>query len=299
MNNRIFRAVAVSSLIFAAAGCEQKQSASDSKVVQFGTTKADLFGLPAEYRSIHSRLEAIFGTPVMFRSQPNGPAIAEQLRQGLIDYGIMSAAEYAAVEDTSGLTPIATAVNKGGKTSRKAFIVIKANSHLHGIEDCKGKRFGFGGYGDLLTDKAARSALEKAGVPVKDLLPELLTPPPLGFEGRLYLGADVAKTIVNDPTVNAGVVDEFVYNAMPDTGGSFLLGPSKDQLTIVGETVEVPELMIVAGANADAATTAKLKEYLLNQVKSDDRVCKDMGISGFADPAPAAFEPLRPIVAMK
>ncbi len=299
MKRTVLCLVAVCCLATVFAGCAQKKTEGDAKIVQFGTTKADLFGLPAEYRSIHSRLETIFGGPIMFRSQPSGSAIGEQLNEGLIEYALMSAGEYAAVEDTRQITPIASALNSAGRTSRKAYIVIRANSHLHGIEDCKAKRFGFGAYGDLLTDRAARAALEKAGVPVKDLLPELLTPPPLGLEGRLYLNNDVAKTIVNDPTVNAGVVDELVYDGLRDTGGSFLLGPSKDQLTIVGETVEVPEMVVVAGPAADPAMTAKLKDYLINQAKSDDRVCKDLGIKGFAEPSKAAFEPIRAIAAMK
>lgn len=286
-------------LLIGATGCQSKSTVDPEKIVQFGTTKADLFGMPAEYRSIHPHLEKLLEGPVMFRSQPDGPAIAEQLRQGLIHYGIMTAGEYAAVQDVSQLKAVAMGTNALGKTSRKAHIVVKAHSHVKTIKDCKGKRFGFGIYKDTLTDKAAQAALENAGVPVKDLLPELLTPPPLGLEGRLYLNRDVAKTIANDPTVNAGVVDEVDYAAMKETGGSFLLGPSKDQLSIVGETISVPELMIVAGPSADPGLTEKLRRYLLDEVKSDARVCKDLGVTGFAEPDLSGIEAVRAVVMNK
>jgi hypothetical protein len=42
------------------------------------------------------------------------------------------------------------------------------------------------GVRDPLTDTAARKALEQAGVPISKILPEIL-PPPLAFEGRLYV----------------------------------------------------------------------------------------------------------------
>ena len=152
------------------------------------------------------------------------------------------------------------------------------------IADCKGKRFAFGAYKDLLTDIAAQAALESAGVPVKDLLPDFLTPPPLALEGRLYTGGDSGKTVAFDPLVNAGVVDEVIYQEMRDSGGSLILGPSKDQLKIVGETIAVPEMVVVAGPASDPSQTRRLKSYLLNQLKNDELVCKQLGVSGFTEP---------------
>ncbi|MEE8386118.1 MAG: PhnD/SsuA/transferrin family substrate-binding protein, partial [Dehalococcoidia bacterium] len=180
-------------------------------------------------------------------------------------------------------------VNESGKTSRKAYLVLKAGSHVKTVADCRGKRFAFGTHGDLLTDVAARRALESAGVPTKDILLELL-PPPLAFEGRLYLKNDTAKTIVNDITVNAGVIDEIAYEKMPRTGGNFITGPSRDQFKIVGQTSPIPEIVVVAGPAADPELTAKLKEYLLTEVKDDQMVCQQLGLQGFAPPDREAYE---------
>lgn len=282
-------------LIAGAAGCQQ--NAETPKIVQIGSTKADLFGMPKEFRALHPRLEELFGNRIMFRAQPNGEMLALQLAQGNISYAFMSAKEFCSAKDPSSLTPLAVGLNIMGKSSRMAYIVVKAKSHVKTIADCAAKRFAFGTYHDLLTDAAAQAALADAGVAMKDLLPELLLPPPIAMEGRLYRGHDVAKTIVADLTVNAGVVDELDYAKMPDTGGNFILGPSKDQLEIVGQTIRVPEMVVVAGPAATPFDKRRFKRFLLNDVAKDKVICEQLGVTGFTDPDPAAFEPVRQLLA--
>lgn len=276
------------------AGCQQ--DADSSNIIQFGSTKAGLFGMPKEYRALHPRLEELFGSRIMFRAQPNGEALAQQLAQGNISYAFMSAKEFCSAKDPSSLTPLAVGLNRLGKSSRMAYIVVKAKSHVKTIADCAAKRFAFGTYKDLLTDVAAQAALAEAGVPVKKLLPELL-PPPIAMEGRLYRSHDVAKTIVVDLTVNAGVVDELDYEKMPDTGGNFILGPSKDQLEIVGRTIRVPEMVVVAGPAASPEARKELKAFLMNQVARDKLICEQLGVTGFTEPDPAAYDQVRRLLA--
>ncbi len=293
------RLLRTSGLVFfvmlTASGCAQKEAGlQEHKIVQIGTTKADFFGVPAEYRALHPRLEECFGCPVRFHSQPDGLALGKQIELGNVAYAILSAGEYAAVPDTSQLTLLASGVNALGNTSRKAYLVVKAGSHVKVVSDCAGKRFAFGTYGDLLTDYAARQALENAGVPVKKLMFELV-PPPLNLEGRLYLKGDTAKTIAFDLTVNAGVIDEVAYSQMPEKGGNLITGPSKDQFTIVGETLPIPELVVVAGPSADPVMTAKLKSFLLEKVKDDKLICEQLGIRAFAEPDKTAYDAVRPL----
>lgn len=275
-------------LIALATGCQPK--ADTRKIIQIGSTKADLFGLPKEFRALHPRLEELFGMQIIFRAQPNGEALGHQLAQGNIAFAFMSAKEYCQVTDPSKITLLATGLNALGKPSRKAYIVVKAHSHVKTIQDIAGKRFAFGDYEGLLTDYAARDALAKAGVPLKKLLPELLLPPPIVMEARLYRGHGVAQTIVLDITVNAGVIDELDYEKMPDSGGNVILGPSKDQLEIVGETIAVPEVAVVAGPAASPEQREKLKNYLLNHVQNDERICKQLGVTGFTKPDESAYD---------
>lgn len=275
------------------AGCSSLGDAGD--FVQIGSTKAGLFGPPAEFRALHPKLEDLLGKRVRFVAQPTGAALGEQLAQGRIAYAFMSAGEFADVADPTDLRLVACAVNAAGKTSRRAFLVAKADYQIMSIGDCKGRRFAFGTYRDPLTDLAARAALERGGVPVKDLLSELtlLTPPPIAFEGRLYRGRGVGTTIIGDLTVNAGIIDELAFSAMPETGGNIITGPSKDQFIKLGETEAVPEMVVVAGIAADAEMTEKLTTFLLGRVKDDATICGQLGVSGFTAPDRAAYDHAR------
>jgi ABC-type phosphate/phosphonate transport system substrate-binding protein len=275
------------------------------RMVQIGSTKADLFGLPPEFRALHPQLERCFDQAVRFRAQPDGAALGQQLCQGGIAFAFMSAGEYAAVEQPGKLTLLASGVNAIGKTFRKAYLVVKAGSHVKTVADCRGKRFAFGVYGDVLTDVAARRALEQAGVPPGDLLREipLLTGLLEGqlhrieYDGRLYLRGEAATKIASDLTVNAGVIDQVTYEQMPATGGNLITGPSKDQFKIVGETPAIPEMVVVAGPAADPELVEKFREFLLQDVIDDELVCRQLGVSGFSPPDRAAYDALRDFLA--
>jgi len=261
--------------------------------VQIGSTKASLFGMPTEYRALHPRLESALGAQIMFNPQPNGKAIGQQLALGNLQYAMLTCKEYAELEDTSQVKVVAAAMNSLGKTSRKALIVSKkSDARIQKIADMKEKRFAFGTFGDVLTDKATKRALEQGGCPPKDILVDLF-PPPFGIMGRLYMGSDACKTVSFDPTVNAGVCDEVVFNNLPASGGNFIVGPSQDLLAKIGETEEIPEWAFVAGPSAKPELTAKLVEYLTRQAKGDKAVCEQLGVSGFAAADSAPYETVR------
>ena len=262
-------------------------------VVEIGSTKAGIFGMPAKYRALHPRLESALGTQVRFNAQPSGKALGQQLTLGNMHFAILTCKEYAELESTGNIQVVAAAVNSLGKTTRKAFIVAKkSDERIHGIPDVKAKRFAFGTFGDVLTDKAAKRALDKGGCPPKDILFDLF-PPPFGILGRLYMGKDAHKTVSFDATVNVGVVDEVVFASLPASGGNFIVGPSQDLLAKIGETEEIPEWCFVAGPKADAAITAKLVEYLTTKAKDDQTVCEQLEVKGFAAADAAPYEAVR------
>ena len=116
------------------------------------------------------------------------------------------------------------------------------------------------------------------------------------FEGRLYRGEDVVKTLLGDLTVNAGVIDEISYAAMPDTGGNFITGPSKDQFVMLGVTESVPERVVVAGPAADPDLCLKMRNFFMEEIKNDTEICRQMGVKAFAEPDRAAYDQVRSLV---
>lgn len=258
-------------------------------MVQVGTTKASLFGPPAEYRALQPRLEDVFEGPVVFTPQPDGPAIATQLDLGNLEFAILSAKEYCSIKDPGNLRMLATAINPIGTTSRKAYIVVRAGSSIQKIDELKGKRFAFGTHGDLLTDDAVQAALKKAGLQLQDLATELL-PPPIAYDGRLYAGNEAANKVAlpllrgDVIPISAGVIDEVAWDAMPASGGNVITGPARDDLRVIGETMAVPEMVVVAGPKATQTDAEAMQQFLLNKAGSDANICKQMGIKGFAQP---------------
>lgn len=279
-----------------ATGCGNAQSTDE--IVQIGTTKASLFGPPLEYRALQPRLEDLFQCRVVFAAQPDGQAIGSQLGFGNEAFAILSAKEYCQIEDPSNLKLLATATNAGGKSTRKAYIVARAGSSIQSIMDLKGKRFAFGTRNDMLTDYAVRAALQKAGLPPKELATELL-PPPIAYNGRLYAGGEapnkVALPILRGDVIpiSAGVIDEMAWDALSATGGNVITGPAKDDFRIIGETLPVPEALVVAGPGAKADEVASMTAYLLDRAGSDENICKQMGIKGFTTPDKESYDLVR------
>ncbi len=272
-------------------GCNN--ASKPGSFVQIGSTKAGIFGMPAEYRALHPRLESALNAQVQFNAQPSGKALGQQLDLGNLQYAMLTCKEYADLDNTSNIKVLAAAVNPLGKTTRKALIVAKkSDARIQGIPDVKNKRFAFGTFGDVLTDKAAKRALDKGGCPPKDILFDLF-PPPFGILGRLYMGNDAHKTVSFDATVNVGVVDEVVFAKLPASGGNFIVGPSQDLLTKIGETEEIPEWCFVAGPKADPAITAKLVDFLTTKAKDDKAVCEQLEVKGFSAADAAPYEAVR------
>jgi len=271
--------------VAAVAGCQARVPFQRS--IHVGSTKAPVIGLifvPADYLALQPKLESLFGGPVLFDPALGAEDIAQHLEQGDWQFGIFSAGEYAGIADKPGLAPVAMAMGEHGQTTMKAFIVAARNSSVKSMADCKGKRFAFGPAGDLLYDHAARESLTSAGVPASELTREVL--PPHLVSGRLNLssGMEIAKVVAFDVTVPAGVVDEVTFAALPETGGSLIAGPSKDQFTLIGGTQSVPGPIVVASTKASPEDVEKLRSFLTLNVANDPMICKQMKVKGFVDP---------------
>lgn len=255
-------------------------------VVQIGSTKAAFLGPPTEFRALAPRLENLFGKPVVFRAQPDGDAIATQLALGEIEFAILSAKEFCEIDDASQIDLLASAVNASGQSARRALIITRKDSSIATVADLGGKRFAYGYRGDLLTDHATRATLKNEGLEASKLATEIL-PPPLAYGGRLYAGNDAAAKVAipilrgDVIPISGGVIDEIEFMKLPATGGNLITGPAQDDFRVLAKTMKVPEMVVVAGPQADRARAEQLTEYLLNQVGKDAAICEQLGVTGF------------------
>ncbi|MCK6457757.1 MAG: phosphate/phosphite/phosphonate ABC transporter substrate-binding protein [Phycisphaerae bacterium] len=275
-----------------------------ARVVGFGTAVhvgssrlGSISLLPAEFYALHPELEKLFGQPVVFDTVLSGRTMGKQLAAGHLHYAFLTAAEYAELPSDAAPELLAAAVNKKGETKRNAIIVANARSNVKALADLKGQRFAFGPAKDMLLDRAAVAVLQKAGVTLADIKKEI---PPFSLSGRLNVGGgspEIAKIVAFDAGVPGGVIDEITYNDLPASGGSLLGGPSRDMFRVLGETEPMPEMVVAASPKADPVKVAMLKNYLISNVKNKPDICKQLGVTGFAEPDAAAFEAVRRLAA--
>jgi len=255
-------------------------------VVQIGSTKAAFLGPPSEFRALAPRLEKLFGKPVVFRAQPDGAALGQQLALGEIEFAFLSAKEFCEIDDASQLDLLATAVNPNGRSSRRAFIITRKDSSIARVADLSGKRFAYGYRGDLLTDHATQATLKNEGLEATKLATEIL-PPPLAYDGRLYAGKEAAAKVAIPVLrgdvfpIAAGVIDEIAFANLPATGGNLITGPAQDDFRILAKTMVVPEMVVAIGPQTEDSLAAIMTEFLLEQVKNEPVICEQMGVSGF------------------
>ncbi len=288
-------------IVAIASGCQggARMVSLSKPSIHVASTRVGAFLLPAEYRALHPELEKLFNQPVVFDPYISGADIGKQLASGRAQFAVLTAREFADIPTTTKLEMVAAGQNSTGKVARQGLIVAKSSSPIQTIAECKGQRFCFGPKGELLLDYAALATLEANGVQPSDLKKEL---PPLSLDGRLHsLGgsADVAKLVAFDGGISCGVVDEVTFNSLPDSGGSLLSGPSKDQLRVLGKTEAVPEIVVVASPQTDPAKVQLLREYLLTRAKNNAEVCSQMGVTSFAAADETLYADARKLLQVK
>lgn len=297
MTRRITAALGLLTLV-PLCGCQVGRFSLKADPIHIGTTRLPILGavlVPGEYLALQANLEKLYDRAVLLEPGLSPSGIASHLAAGRHQFAILTATEYASITDVSNLELVAAGVGEGGSQMYKGLILASAKSDVQSLADVRGKRFAFGPAKDLLLDYAAHTALSDAGVSDKDIKDEIPLPPLFAKRIHLANSGDIAKTIAFDGGVPAGVVDEATYKALPDSGGSFLTGPSKDLFRQLGETPAVPGMIVVAGIKADPVTVQKMKAFLLERVRPDKEpeICKQMKVSGFADPDRAAYEAAR------
>lgn len=267
------------------AGC-----GGDLRPVRVGVTKIDLIGpqLLPRWHALQVDLALKLNRPVQFEVL-SPRQIRTHLADGRLTLALLDAVEYAQIAPAGHHVLLATAVNSAGRTERVGLIITKSGSDVTAIDQLKGCRFDFGPKGDPLLDAAGVIALHRAGIG----LDELEKSPLLGGRYRHISSGEVAKAVAYERPVAAGIIDEADYERWPEKGGVPVLGTlSRDRVRILGRTVAVPELTVVASRQADPKMIETLRRYFTVELnRKSIGVLSWMGVRGFRPADPDGYGP--------
>lgn len=282
-------------ILLAAAGCGPQKRITDPfhllaqghPPVRVGVTELEHFPPPLRLPKqtlFEQNLAFHLHEPVSFDLM-TPRQIRVHLGTGRLDFAMISAADYCEVVSAGNSRILAVPKNLHGKTSRRGLIIVAARSTIRSLSDIRGHRFHFMPRGDLLND-AALGALLAAGVPRAELDRGILG---LELDTFHISSHEVAKSVVLENA--AGVIDEADYDRWRDTGGSvLLLRPSKDEVRVIGHTVEVPEGPVLVSNETPPELAERVLDYLMNVASRQPLALAPLGISGFAEPLePGAY----------
>lgn len=210
--------------------------------------------------------------------------IEAHLTSGRIQYAFVTAGDYLEMEHPEQTGKVLALMEADPElVQRQGLLVANAKSGIQSISQLKGRRFAFGPVNDPVLHTAALKALSDTGIEKSDLAWELLAP----VTGHHISSKEVAKSIVYELTIDAGAIEKSEYDAMPETGGTFIpLAFAKDQFRVLGQTNVVEGVGVASGAfmasnKVDAEQAETVKNLLLKAERTNPEAIFAMGIRRF------------------
>lgn len=232
------------------------------------------------YRKLESALADKLGRPIgldlCFPFQ-----VAPALSSGLYHIAVLSPIEYARLPQPERFAVIAVPVYEHGATAWPAVLVVAAGSPIKSITDLRGKVVAFGPAAAARTNEAGLQLLARHGLRKTDLSLELL-PIPGSLKHMPNMPA-VARTVINRSS-DAGFIDQAAWNELPEHAARDE-NPARDRLTVLGETVALPERLLVASPKLDTATVERIRAALLAVQREHPEALQPLGIAGYAPPS--------------
>jgi len=211
------------------------------------------------------------------------------LAHGFYHLAIVSPVQFAEFNEAQGFAAIAVPIDEQQRPARCAVLVTGAKSDIRKVEDLRGRKVAFGPERDARTHQAGLALLKQHGLAKTDLSLEVLPIP-----GSLRHFPDmrsIAQSVQNG-SYAAGFIDEAAWEALAERGereGE----PSRDKLRVIGRTVAVPDRLIVCSPTLDAATTEKVRSFLLAVGKEHAEVLRPLRVSGYLEPGKELLETCR------
>lgn len=219
------------------------------------------------------------------------------LRGGACQFALTTPAQFAQLEARSEFEILAVACDASGRTGRAAVAVVKEGSEVREIGALRGKSVVFGPAGDSRAHWAALELLARHGVRPGDLALELL---PIPGSLRHALTPALALEAVAQGGAAAAFVDETAWQDLPARPGEGGSERTQEGLRILGRTLSLPELLVVASPKSDAALRERVTSFLLRADRAAPEALRPLRFSRFEKPPgplAAALEQLAAVVA--
>ncbi|MFO0840631.1 MAG: phosphate/phosphite/phosphonate ABC transporter substrate-binding protein [Phycisphaerae bacterium] len=208
------------------------------------------------------------------------------LADGFYQVAILTPAAYAKLPENTGATPLAVPLDAANRAARPALLVVPHDSQIRKIEDLKSRTVAFGPDGDARAHLAALMLLKQHGLKPTDLSLELLPIP--GSLKHMPDGRAVAQTVINGSS-QAGFIDQAAWDELAEKASSSG-EPGRDRLHVIGQTIAVPDRVVVASPKLDAQVAARVREFLTTGIRENPKVLEGLKCSGYGAPTPEALE---------
>lgn len=296
-------------LALAAAGCAESPLAP----VRFATTRGapeslldpfqlkgswlDLFPA-APFEEVQRGLSRTLGRPTQFEVLKPFQ-IHAHLAGGRVQFAFVDAGDEVEVLAEGAGQVVARPVFEEEAPSCTALFVVAKDSKINDLSELKGKRVAFGPPNHPALHWAALDALKDAGVEEKELAKQLV---PIPGSLQFHISSlEAAKAALLKIEADAGVVDEADFMRWPETGGNVLgnvlsLAISRDQLRVIGRSRPVPIFpsgAVVASHTADPKLVEKVRHYLTETVRTQERITKPLGLISYEVPEDKAQQSAR------
>ena len=199
------------------------------------------------------------------------------LKLGLYNFAIVTPAVYGGLKEPDTFEIVAVAKGMDGSMQRPSLLVVPAESDINDLEQLRGKTIAFGPLADNRSHLAAVELLKSHGIEKSDL--NL----PLGaLTGTLkHVGPteDVLNSILAGHS-DAGFVDAAEFQALP-AEPSDESTMAKSQFRIVGQTIALPDALVIASPKTEPQVVAELKNFLNESSSKRAAALRPLRISGF------------------
>lgn len=229
-----------------------------------------------KYQPLVDYLTAKTGMPWELAISGSYESTVESLCSGRLAIAYLGPSTYVRAQDLCGATPVVKLLT-GGRPTYRSFIVVREASPIRGLNDLKGRSFGFGSPLSTSSHLMPRAMLQRAGIR-----------PGIDVACKYYMHHESAARAVLLGEVDAGGVRDVVAEKFLGRG-----------LRVLDRSEEMPNFPFVVGPKTPRGVTQEVIRVLVNLPASDATARNTIAgwdeelAGGFALADPAEYDLLR------